>query len=115
VLGREGDQGWNGRNQQYLKIGLLLDTYGAEPGAVSMVNNAPGYYVATGKPAISIPYGDPADVREAARRYGARYLVLEFNQLLGPDDLYANPGARPGFDYLTSTDNIRIYEITDNP
>jgi len=84
---------------------------------VALVNNSPGYFVASGRPSISIPYGDVDTVLAVAQRYQGRYLLLEFNQLQGQDDLYARPDAeRPGLRYLTTFEETRIFQITgDQP
>jgi hypothetical protein len=103
---------WSIGYTRYLRLEQALVSLGAAPGEAVLVNDAPGYFVAAGRPALSIPYGDVGAVLEVAERYQARYLLLEFNQLLGEDDLYATPGDRPGLHYLGNVDGSQIYEIT---
>ncbi|MEW5869526.1 MAG: hypothetical protein AB1894_09640 [Chloroflexota bacterium] len=103
---------WSQGNERYVHLEKALVDLGAQIGDRVLVNNSPGYFVASGRPALSIPYGDVDMLRSVASRYQARYLLLEFNQLLGEDDLYEQPGDRPGLDYLGSVDDTRIYQLT---
>lgn len=104
-------QPWDAVELLYGQVDASLLQMGADERQIVMVNNSPAYYLASGRPAISIPFGDLNTVLAVARRYHAVYLVLEFNQLTGSDDLYANPGDRPGLHYLRTVDAARIYEF----
>jgi hypothetical protein len=104
-------QPWDASQLLYRQVNSSLLQMGADGGEIVMVNNPPAYYLASGRPAISIPFGDLRTILAVAQRYHASYLALEFNQLSGTDDLYANPGDRPGLHYLKSVDSVRIYEF----
>jgi hypothetical protein len=104
-------QPWDAAARRYYQVNDSLLQMGADGGEIVMVNNPPAYYLASGRPAISIPFGDLNSVLSVARRYHASFLLLEFNQLIGSDDLYANPGDRPGLHYLRTVDSVRIYEF----
>jgi hypothetical protein len=104
-------QPWDATQRLYSQVNASLSQMGADGGEIVMVNNPPAYYLASGRPAISIPFGDLNTALAVAKRYHASYLALEFNQLTGADDLYTNPGDRPGLHYLKSVDSIRIYEF----
>jgi hypothetical protein len=104
-------QPWDATQRLYDHVNASLMQLGADSGEIIMVNNPPAYYLASGRPAISIPFGDLHTILAVAKRYHARYLALEFNQLTGADDLYANPGDRAGLHYLEDVDSIRIYEF----
>lgn len=104
-------QPWDAEQRLYRQVNASLLQVGADSGEIIMVNNPPAYYLASGRSAIAIPYGDLGTTLEVAKRYHASYLALEFNQLTGPDDIYANPGDRPGLHFLKSVDSIRIYEF----
>jgi hypothetical protein len=103
-----------GDPERYLRIESALVSLGASPDAIIMVNNPPGYYLSVGRPAIVIPSGDLGMVQAAARNYHSKYLLLEFNQLTGSDDLYGKPGDRAGLDYLTTVEDVRIYEFNED-
>jgi hypothetical protein len=103
---------WNSHNVRYLQLEQVLTTLGASQQDVVLVNNSPGYFAANGQPAISIPDGNVDTLLAVAKRYQGRYLLLEFNQLQGEDDLYAEPEAdRPGLRYLGAFEGVRIFQI----
>jgi hypothetical protein len=108
---RSGLLAWGGKHALYQQIEQKLQAWGADPGDTMMVNNPPGYYVAARRPAISIPYADLVTVLTVARRYQARYLLLEFNQLPGEMDVYANPFLSPQLKYLGSVGEGKVYEF----
>ncbi|GAB4527312.1 MAG: hypothetical protein Fur0018_12900 [Anaerolineales bacterium] len=85
---------WGGSEAHYRQVEAALQAQGALPQDVVMVNNPPGYVLSTGRAAIAVPYGDVDTMLAVARRYGARYLVLEQNYRGGPlDSLYDRPPA----------------------
>jgi len=102
---------WSNSPRHYMELELILREFGAQSGDVVMVNNSPGYFAANGRESISIPYGDLDTTLNLAKQYRARYLLLEINQLVGDDGLYDEPGDRPGFDYLGSFKDTRIYQF----
>ena len=111
VVGERWEQpAWNDGARLYSQLAAQIGP-SVQPGEVVLVNNAPGYFLASGQAAISIPYGDVQTLRDVAERYGGRYLLLEFNQLQGDDDLYAQPGDRPGLHYVGTVEEVRIYEF----
>ncbi|MBN2548624.1 MAG: hypothetical protein JXB15_05685 [Anaerolineales bacterium] len=112
VIGSDtGVYAWDQGARKYQAVEAALMNWGAQPAEVVMVNNAPGYYATTERPAISIPSTDIAGLLEVAQRYQARYLLLEFNQLQDEDDLYLYPADRPHLKYLGSVGDTRIYQL----
>lgn len=99
----------------YTEVRHALDAEVGEQQAPVMVNNPPGYFLATGKPSIVIPNGDIDTLLAAGRRYGARYIILEFNHPSPLDDLYNHPGDREGLKYLRTVNGTHIFEITSSP
>lgn len=101
---------WDRDWQRYrvVQAALVEAPQGAE--FVVMVNNAPAYSAATGRPAVSIPYGDLDTILEAARRYHVRYLLVELDQVQGAQ-LFSDPKNYPGLLYLGTSAETRIYEI----
>lgn len=76
-----------------------------------MVNNPPGYWLATGRQAVSIPYGNADTILAVAQRYQIHYLILEIDQVQGAAWLSENPSDRPGFDHLATVDDAQIYQL----
>ncbi len=80
----------------YGDIGRWLDT-AAAPGEGVAVNDPPGFYYYTQRPAIVIPDGGPEVLAQATKDFGARWVVLDANIPAGLKTLYAQPHAIPGF------------------
>jgi hypothetical protein len=102
---------WGKSDMVYRRLETALLGNGAELGEVVLVNNAPGYYIATGRPAISIPNGDESTMLEVAKRYAGRFLLLEYNHPQGLSEIYDHPGDRPGLKYLSTIDGTHIFKI----
>jgi hypothetical protein len=78
-----------------------------------MVNNPPGFYVASGHPSIVIPNEDESTLLEVSRRYGARYLLVESNHPARISGLFFKHQNRPGLQYVEDIQDVVIYEITE--
>ncbi|MCA2001736.1 MAG: hypothetical protein LDL51_07725 [Chloroflexi bacterium] len=104
--------GWGeGEDADYPVIEQMLVRDGIENDDIVIVRNAPGYYLKTGRSAISIPYGGEEAILAVAEQFDARYLVLEPEAALEPiQDLYQNPGGGK-FVYLGEHNDTRIYRI----
>lgn len=104
--------GWGeGEDADYPVIEQMLVRNGIEDGDIVIVRNAPGYYLKTGRSAISIPYGGEEAILAAAEQFDARYLVLEPEAALESiQDPFQNPGGVQ-FVYLDEHNDTRIYRI----
>jgi hypothetical protein len=104
--------GWAKDDVIYPQVEQKLIASGIGPGDVVIVRNPPGYYFASRRDSISLPFGDEATLLAVARKFGARYLVLEkggtFESI---QDLYNNPQDNPSFTYLGEVDSARLYRI----
>jgi len=78
---------------------------------IVMVNNPPGYYLASFRPCIAIPNGSLEQVMDAAHRYNAKYIILEANHPVGVENLYDKPGNQSGLKYLFSFEGAQFYQI----
>lgn len=105
--------GWGeGEDANYPVVEQLLVDNGIKDNDIVIVRNAPGYYLVTGRSAISIPYGGEQAILEAADQFDAYYLVLEPAAVLDPlKDLFQNPENRNKFIYLGELDGARIYKL----
>ncbi|MEJ2708364.1 MAG: hypothetical protein P8074_12185 [Anaerolineales bacterium] len=112
VIG-DGDSqaGWNESAYRYAQIDLALGDLGAGKNAVVMVNNPPGYFIASGRGAIPVPDGDVATLQAVAQRYQAGYLLVEANHTHFLNSLYQEPADFPGFDYLTTVEDTHIFAV----
>jgi hypothetical protein len=103
---------WSQSDRQYQSVARALSDVGAGPQNRVLVNNPPGYYLASGSEALVIPDGGVSTLLSVAKQYGANYLVLEPNHVAGLDALYQHPGSLPGLVYLGKVgDSVYLYRI----
>ncbi len=86
---------WNLRDAEYPAIAQWLDENAGERDVV-MVVDPPSFYNVSHRRAIVIPTDNVDAVFQAAWRYGARYLVLQFDHPAPLDDLYRERVTIPG-------------------
>ena len=79
---------WDIDHTTYGEIGQELRSLEKKPQVV-MVNNPPGFYVATGIPAIVVPSGGSDALHSALADYDVDYLLLDRNHPSGLSDLYS--------------------------
>jgi hypothetical protein len=104
--------GWAKDDYIYPAVEQKLLEYGIEPRDVVIVRNPPGYFLASGRSSVSLPFGDESTILEVAKKFGARYLILEKGGTFDAiNDLYNNPNDNPSFIYLGEVDNARLYRI----
>lgn len=104
--------GWAKDDTIYPAVEQKLLEYGIQPDDVVIVRNPPGYFLASHRGSISLPFGDESTILAVAKKFGARYLILEkggtFESI---DDLYNHPNEHPSFTYVGEIDNARLYRI----
>jgi hypothetical protein len=109
ILGIRVIPHWGEGEDKYPKVEAYLQTQGARPGDVVMVRNPPGYYLMTGRSAVVVPYASEASIAAAARRYDARYLVIEAAGAAGPiKDVYERKSDQY-FMFLGELDGTRVF------
>lgn len=105
---------WNASQRAYQAVGEQLDRLGVASSEPVLVNNPPGFYLATGRPAIVIPDGGEGELLAAARKYGAQILVLDANNP-GLDRLYQSEENPPEFEILSVIGSTKLYRIHAQP
>jgi hypothetical protein len=105
--------GWGeGEDADYPVIEQVLVQNGIQDEDIVIVRNAPGYYLKTGRSAVSVPYGGEEAILAVAEQFDAYYLVLEPEAALEPiQDLFQNPDGSSQFIYLGEHNDTRIYRI----
>ncbi|MDQ2691512.1 MAG: hypothetical protein M3Y68_05745 [Chloroflexota bacterium] len=104
--------GWEQDDRIYPAVEELFLEHGIAPQDVVIVRNPPGYFIVSGRSAISLPYGDESTILAVAEKFGARYLVLEKDGTFDSiQDLYDAPQSHPWFVYLGEVDEARLYRI----
>jgi hypothetical protein len=112
VMGGNSGQVWSQENTAYSQIDSFLISKGAATQDIVIVANPPGFYLASGTPAIAVPDGNVDTLLSVARRYNATYLVLEQGSV--PADLlpvYDNPTRQADLIYLGEVEHARIFLI----
>jgi hypothetical protein len=105
--------GWGeGEDADYPVVEQVFVQNGIQPDDIVITRNAPGYYLATGRSAISIPYGGEEAILAAARQFKAYYLVMEPEAAIEPvKELFQSPEGRKTFIYLGEYNGARIYKL----
>ncbi len=112
VMGGAGGTVWGQENDAYRQIDSLLVSKGLARGDIVMVANPPGFFLASGNPAIAVPDGDLNTLLMAARRYGARYVILEAGATPGGlAPVYDHPAGQAGLQYLADVGGAHLYAI----
>jgi hypothetical protein len=113
-----GGQGWGAGRRNYIEAARLLDTLDANPGVVA-VNNPPGFYLASGLPAVVIPHGGPETLRAVVEAFDVGWVVLDVNHPPGLADLYSSPGAVPWLENAATLGNeqgpIYLLRVIEGP
>jgi hypothetical protein len=86
---------WNLRDIEHALIARWLDQ-NAHPDDVVMTMDPPAFYSASRRRAIVIPTDGVEAIFLAAKKYGARYLVLQFDHPAPLNDLYRERVSIPG-------------------
>ncbi len=115
VIGTSAGQrrAWEQSAQHYTLVTARLRGLGMQLADAVMVNDPPGFYLASGQPSLVIPDGDTQMLLAAARQYHARWVVLEITNPAALADLYHFPTQQAGFEYLGKVDETLLFRITD--
>lgn len=104
--------GWAKDDVIYPSVEAKLLENGIRPGEVVIVRNPPGYYLASERSSVSLPFGDESTILAVAEKFDAKYLILEEGGTFDAiHDLYENPEDNPTFVYLGEVDGARLYRI----
>jgi hypothetical protein len=104
--------GWAQDDFIYPSVENALIENGIRPQDVVIVRNPPGYFIASGRSSIALPFGDESTILAVAEKYEARYLVLERDGTFDSiQDLYDEPQSNPSFVYLGEVHEARLYRV----
>ncbi|MBN2386753.1 MAG: hypothetical protein JXB85_07005 [Anaerolineales bacterium] len=108
-----GEQAWGREAALYGRVDAFLISEGKSGEDVVMAANPPGFYLASGNPAVAVPDGDLGTLQAVAARFNVRYVLLERNST--PDgllDVFENPTRQAGLTYLGEIEEVRIFAVT---
>jgi hypothetical protein len=104
--------GWAKDDVIYPAVEKMLLENGIEPQDVVIVRNPPGYFIASRRSSIALPFGDESTILSVAKTYAARYLVLEKGGTFETiQDLYDEPQSNPSFVYIGEINEAKLYRI----
>jgi hypothetical protein len=104
--------GWAKDDFIYPAVEKMFLDHGIRPQDVVIVRNPPGYFIASQRNTISLPFGDESTILAVAEKYNARYLVLEKDGTFDSiQDLYDEPHSNPLFVYLGEVNEAKLYRI----
>ena len=106
-----GGQAWDKSNEQYLRIGNKLNELGISYSEIIMVNNPPGFYLATGRPSIVIPDGGVETLLLASQEFASGYVVLEQNHPAGLDEAFANPYNITDLEFVAEMNGVFLFRL----
>jgi hypothetical protein len=102
---------WDISNNTYRYLEEKLTGLGAKPSDRVLVNNPPGYYIASGREAVVIPNGDFHTLLEAANRYMVDYMLLDENHPVGLEKIFADPYNVTDIIYLSTEKKTHIFKL----
>lgn len=102
---------WHRSNEHYRNVELELVRLGARPGQAVMVNNPPGFFLASGREAVVIPFGDVEMLLRSAKDYQIDYVVLEETNPPMLADLYYLRKVPPELEYLGKVGATQLFLI----
>jgi hypothetical protein len=111
VISPSGQNSWNSSNALYRKVDEMLEKLDVPNDAIIMVNDPPGFYLATGRKSIVIPNGDVENLLSVAKKFNAKYVVLESNHPDGLDGLYKSPEQISCMQLIQTTGNVHIFHV----
>lgn len=102
------DLGWGEGEENYPPVENFLVENGIDKDDVVIVRNAPGYYLQTGRSAISVPYGGEQAILQVADQFNAYYFVMEAEAAV---ETLKTPKDHGQFIYLGELDGTLVYKI----
>lgn len=113
VVGTEpGKSLWQAPYESYFFAGKQLDQIDPQRNRI-MVNNPPGFFLATHRECVVIPNGGITEAKNAAKTFRVKYLLLDENYVKELEKLYLQPGDQLGMKYLGEIKDFRLYEFED--
>jgi hypothetical protein len=85
---------WDSGRRNYVEAAGVLASLDVEAGVVA-VNNPPGFYLASGIPAVAIPDGGVETLHQVVEDFHVRWVLLDANRPAGLAGLYSSPGSVP--------------------
>lgn len=112
VFGKENDlQNWQRGYVAYVQLNRALLANGIDADQGVMVNNPPGFYLASGRNAVVVPNAPIKGVVNLARKFDIQYVILDTHIVPALTDVYENHMSTDDVTYLFSSGEFNIYQI----
>lgn len=108
---------WNARDMEYVEIDRALDGLGVADDVPIVTVDPPSFINQTGRRSIYLPTESVEAIFQAARQYGAEYLVLQYDKPATMVGLYAGKETIAGLEAVATTTDalgrpVTLFEIT---
>ena len=114
VIGTDSQKpAWAESQRIYIQVAAYLNKENIDRQTRVLVNNPPGFYLASGRPALVIPDGDEKTIFEVAKNYDAEVLLLDRNYSLGLKSIYENPSGQKDLIYLETIEGVEIFRFVN--
>ena len=113
VIKENGIPVWEKSADHYALVTEEIKDFIPEEKITVMVNDPPGFYLASGQPSIMIPNGDLETLLSAAKKFNAVILILEKSHVAGLDQLYKNPEMSQTLRLAEQVEDTYIFEILE--
>ncbi len=105
------DSGWNGALNEYKTLDEEIIRLTGDEDSVIIVNDPPGYYLATNRMAIVNPSDGIQELLVAADQFDARFVILTQDNRLLRNDLDQDENSQDRLRLLSKLGSTEIYEI----
>ena len=106
-------QVWDQNYYEFFKIGHYIDQIDPNDQTPIMVNDSPGFYVTTGRPAIQMTVGDLNDTISAMNKFHSHILIIGADQSPEYDNLYLSAKSDSSFTFIHKIDQYEIFELVN--
>lgn len=106
---------WEQDRRVYQRMDATLSQWHIGMDTPVMINEPPGFFAATGRKAIVIPYGDTDTLIQVACRYGARDILVDRDLPKGLMELFSQPGTQNGLELRFDGGDFLYYFVRDCP
>lgn len=110
TTGVESGVPWNQTQAIFETIDKELYEFSSDSDGVILVNNPPGYTLATGRPSVMIPTGGDEALIEVSRRYNVRFLLIN-HERADVEAIINNKNVKEHFLFLFVTAGNYVYEF----
>jgi hypothetical protein len=109
--GTESGIPWNKTQDAFATIDQRLSEKTSDEDGVIMVNNPPGFTLATGRSSVMIPTGGASSLIEVSKRYDVHYLVLNSERADITEIFEKEESSQKHFKFLFEIAENRVYEF----